>query len=132
MEKRVKCMQKPSWLTEDIGPKLTERDKLLKVASNKKDKTDYKRYKAARNKINNLIHTAKRNYYMEALNKNIRNSKILWQHMRSTIQTASNIGLKLTKQNNDQSPVNVGELANEFNKHFGNITNQYKPQLTSV
>ena len=69
---------------------------------------------------------------MDALNKNKTNSKILWQHMRSTIQTASNIGPKLTKQNNDQSPVNVSELANEFNKHFANITDQYKPQLTSV
>ena len=115
-------MQKPSWLTEDICPKMAERDRLLKVASKTKDKTDYKKYRAARNKINNLIHTAKRNFYMDALNKNKTNSKILWQHMRSTIQTASNIGPKLTKQNNDQSPVNVSELANEFNKHFANIT----------
>ena len=52
--------------------------------------------------------------------------------MRSTILIASNIGPKLTKQNNDQSPVNVSELANEFNKHFANIMDQYKPQLASV
>ena len=52
--------------------------------------------------------------------------------MRSTIQTASNIGPKLTKQNNDQSPVNVSELSNEFNKHFANFTDKFKPQMTSV
>ena len=62
-------MQNPSWLTEDISPKMEEGDKLLKVASKTKDKTDYKKYKAARNKINYLIHTAKRNLCMDALKK---------------------------------------------------------------
>ena len=80
-----------------------------------KDKSDYEKYKAARNKINHLIHTAKRNFYMDALNKNKTNSEILWQHMRSTIRTASYIGTKLTKQNNNQTLVKVSELANEFN-----------------
>ena len=56
---------------------MAERDKLLTVASKTKDKTDFKKYKAARNIISNIIHTARRTFHMDALNKNKTNSKIL-------------------------------------------------------
>ena len=62
-QKRVKHYKNPPWMSSDIRHAMALRDLLKKLKN-------YAQYKIWRNKVCNMIKSAKKRFYVDALNKN--------------------------------------------------------------
>ena len=91
------------WIDEEILEGIRNRDKLFTKFKNSKKSIDNLNYKKARNKLQNIIKTKKKNFILEELNSNIGKPKELWKSLKylglpTKSDTLSNICLE--KDNN--------------------------------
>ena len=78
MQKRVKKISQPKWFTDDLKNEIQRRDYLLKKAMKTQKADDWSYYKKARNKVNELISMAKRDYFKTKVAESRQNPKKLW------------------------------------------------------
>ena len=71
----VKRKQQPDWLTGDIVVAMQERDR-------HKSQGRWDNYKVWRNKVTDMIQTAKTSFYQCVIEENTRNPRQLWAHLR--------------------------------------------------
>lgn len=69
----------PEWFT----PEITVIQNLRDNCKRRKQWSDFKRY---RNKVRQLIRAAKRKYFSDTI-ANTKDSKTIWQHLRSATNT---------------------------------------------
>ena len=77
--KRIKSKKMPEWFT----PEITVIQNLRDNCKRRKQWSDFKRY---RNKVRQLIRAAKRKYFSDTI-ANTKDSKTIWQHLRSATNT---------------------------------------------
>ena len=100
-----------------------ERDRLLDLSQNNEEAKFL--YRNARNKVNHMIRSAKKDFYTQTLQENTHNPKMMWQALRSTMSTTAPVGPKLQKTNSSDK-MNAKETADHFNKHFTSIGSKYR------
>ena len=113
--KRVKHQRLPAWFTPEISLMQTLRDS----SKRQKQWSDYKRY---RNKTATLIRSAKRKYFSDSIN-NSKNSKFIWQHLRSVDNKKTSSNTLPDELIIDDKDITKSEnIAIEFNKYFTSIS----------
>lgn len=115
--RNIKRKQQPDWLTGDIVGAMQERDR-------HKSQGRWENYKVWRNKVTNMIQTAKTSFYQHVIEEHTRNPRQLWAHFRDLCprditQTPRNI------RDGEQEITEPENIANTFNEYFTNIANQY-------
>ena len=118
--KRIGKKQSP-WISSDLLSKMRQRDFLKKKAEQKGDPVSWTAFKKARNSVNAAIKVAKRDYFINNLEKSKGNMRKTWQlinELGSRNQKSTDIQ-ELKVQGSSISTPN--ELAETFNSYFSGI-----------
>ena len=102
-------------MTQDLLEAHATKLHLHKTALKNKSQLDLDHYKDYRNYYNTLIRQAKQNFYLENLNRNIKNPKRSWELLKEAAnlsKSKSNID-KIEKDG--QILTDPLDIANEFN-----------------
>ena len=75
VRKKGKRDIQPNWMNDKIRIAIQTRDF-------HKKKNNFAEYKSWRNKVVQLIKCAKKKFYIEAIETNEKNAKILWKHLK--------------------------------------------------
>ena len=70
-------------MSKGIIGQLQKRDLMLKLAKRSASAADWKKYKSARNKVTNMIKTAKYKFYKNCLENQGNNPKGIWKTIKS-------------------------------------------------
>ena len=128
--KRVKQLQRPPWLTDEVYNTLHQRDTILESALNSSDISVWNLYKQAKSKANSAVLQAKKDFYIQSLEDNTIDPKQLWNLIKSTSSVTTSVGPRL-KNDNNSSYISPKETANTFNSHFVNITDRFISDIPS-
>jgi hypothetical protein len=119
VHKRVKKTHQPKWFTTEIKNTILNRDKL-------KNSGNYFQYKFWRNKVVSMIRKAKRNYYIQALETNTKNPRVLWKYMKDVCPDKDYTVPNVLKVDN-QEITDTKQIASTFNSHFSSLAERYIP-----
>ena len=73
--KRVKTVKQPPWFNADLAKSIAARDRLFNYAKHSTDSHAMAMYRRARNRVNHDIRKAKREFFLNSLEKKIPKSK---------------------------------------------------------
>lgn len=105
--KSVSFKSRPApWLSYKIREQMRERDIKRRKWRKNGSAASYDHFKVLRNKVQNLIRTAKSNYYLAAFNQ-VENTKVVWKKLRHS-------GLIKDRKGNKSNLVHSVEDLNEF------------------
>ena len=107
--KRVKSQLKPSWISPEINDARHMRDFYHK-------KKDTENFKLWRNKVTDLIRSAKEQYYQSAIDEN-KTSKDIWKYIKE-LGVKSKDSTPTMLSVNGQTVNEDGDMANMFNDFF--------------
>ena len=119
------------WITSEILESIRERDSWLRRS--RKDRHDpdhYEKYRQARNRVQNEIRIAKRQYMVNKIDENKDNPKQLWKYLKDlgyqcNSKESGNIVLEVDgKKYHDKKSV-----ANHFNEFFTQIASKLVSEL---
>ena len=109
-------------MTVELKNEIDYRDVLQRKFHKSKTTENYKKYKRQRNKVNNLIKRAKKNYNKNLLNENFKNATSFWRIMKSIFPTKPKSKLtNTTFEVNEEEISNKETIANEFGQFFSSI-----------
>ena len=97
--KEVKLNQKP-WISSDIIKMIKTKNKLFHRKKRQPNNDNVKKlYNIFRNRVNRELHRSKRDYYSKYFEKNNKNSKKVWEGIRSiiNINKSKSIGISQLK-----------------------------------
>ena len=124
ISKRVKHFRQNEWMNDDIKDSMRKRDYYHRI----KDENNYRYW---RNKVKYLIESSKQEYYVNVIeNEKGRNSSKLWKHFRSISGSENDNDFKILTDCNTKPVTDPKCIANEFNKHFTNITENLNIDFT--
>ena len=121
---RLKQRSEP-WIDNEILEAIEERDKAFKLYVKNKNVDNFNYFKSLRNKVQDLVKSAKSNYFSSVIEENKHDSKSLWK-------TLKNLGLPSKKASNISNcniSLNVDgnvcfekmSIAETFNRYFTTI-----------
>ena len=118
IEKRVKDRFSP-WLSSEIGQQMNNRDKALRQARKRNNKTDWNFYKTLRNRCTNSIWEAKKKSNKNLLAKNSNNLSRFWKIIKEIIpikcKNATSCPMLVKAESKKASdPVNTSNTLLEF------------------
>ena len=116
IERRVKRLKQPAWLTSDIIDAMKKRDLSLKYAKANSCQSSWSDYKRNRNNVVHLIVKAKKRYFGNMLIDNKSKPSAIWNVYNSIIN--SNKSTNPTFIKDDVKYSNHGDISNEFNRVF--------------
>ena len=116
--KRVKSQFKPAWLTPEINESRHQRDHFHKL----KDEENYRLW---RNKVTNLIQSAKEQYYQKALDENESVSDI-WRYIKEITPKQNHSVPNLLLDNKGQTVTDVSDIVDTFNTYFSTVSANYE------
>ena len=128
--KRVKGRHCP-WLTTDVKKQMNQKDQLLRKARLSKLDNDFCIYKTAKNRCNNMVRKAKRDYHHSLINENKQNPRKFWKSIKEVFSgnKSSKLSIPYLKDNNFQLNENENDSkANFFCRYFTNIARSLKEQ----
>ena len=112
--------QKP-YVDDYIKGLIKEKHRILKLY-NRNPITYGDEYRYIRNKVNNAIQSAKRNYYKTNLAQNDRNPQKMWKTINEILGNIGNRNCKIPFLKTSNGAVTDGlSIANELNNYFSNI-----------
>ena len=117
IEKRVKREKQPGWITDEIRKTIKIRDNYRHKIKNKNNQNSYRFW---RNRSTKLIKAAKQKYYIQSIEQNNLNPRIISE----IFDELSHKPKKTITPNvciNGELKENDSDIANAFNKHFKKI-----------
>ena len=81
-------------------------------------------YKVWRNKVTDMIQTAKTSFYQRVIEENTRNPRQLWAHLREICPQDITRTPRIIRDG-EQEITEPNHIANTFNEYFTNIASQY-------
>ena len=84
-----------------------------------------------RNRVNHDIRKAKREFFLNSLETQSPNPRVIWNHNKSSLATTSAVQPRLTIQNFQPQP-HAKMMADQFNEHFATITSTFGTTATTV
>src|SRR5215813_7168620 len=118
---------KHPWITTGILQSIKQKDKMYKELKNKPTNLYLNnKYKLYRNRLPNIIRTAKRNYYESEFQLHYNNAKETWKLINSAVSRNyrnNTIPIKLHLHKNNQMSVLTDQtaIANAFNQYYVNL-----------
>ena len=114
----MKSQFKPAWLTPEINEARHQRDHFHKL----KDEENYRLW---RNKVTNLIQSAKEQYYQKALDENESVSDI-WRYIKEITPKQNHSVPNLLLDNKGQTVTDVSDIVDTFNTYFSTVSANYE------
>lgn len=75
------------WLNENVKLEMNRRDALNRKARRSKSNADWLAYKHQKNRVNNLIKTAKQKYHKDLLEDNVSKPELFWRYIKNLFPT---------------------------------------------
>ena len=85
--KRVKTVKQPPWFNADLAQSIAARDRLFNCAKTSTDPHAMAVYRRARNRVNHDIRKAKREFFLNSLETQSPNPRVIWNHIKSSLAT---------------------------------------------
>lgn len=125
--RRVGSKRREPWITNSLVEQMRRRDLLKRQANNSNDHEIWKNYKKERNLTNKAVKHAKREYFVQNIDKsNPRKTwKIINKIRGKTTEKSSIKGIKA----NDLSISDPKEMSEVFNEHFTSIGNKLAEKI---
>ena len=124
--KRVKGISSP-WLTEITKREMNIKDKLLRKCRRTNRQADWSNYRFQRNKVNNLVKSAKRTYSRALLSDTAKNPDKFWKAIKRVFPSKTHKPADNTTFNiNGKHTTNKKEIAEQFCLFFTHIANNLK------
>jgi len=117
--KRVKNIQQPDWMTDEIILNMKQRDTY-------KANGNFNMYKSSRNHCVKLIREAKQNYFKTCITNSRNDSSKLWKHLNTLAPKEAKSSPTLLKVH-DKTLTKPSDISNYLSNHFATIVNQYLP-----
>ena len=128
--KRVKNKRSP-WITNELLREIHKRDFLKKKAVSTNDPSIWKRFKDARNKVNNAVKNAKRKYFSDHFDANKSDPRKTWR-LINELQSRQSKSTKVSQvETRNQVFTSPGDIAEAFNNHFTNIGQSLAQEIPS-
>ena len=119
--KRVGNRRSP-WITSQLQREMRKRDYLKQKAVREDNYQIWEQFKHARNHTNNLIKTAKREYFVNNFEINKSNSKETWNLINQLSSRSSKKSVNISEIKTGTNVINTPtELAETFNLHFSTV-----------
>ena len=115
--RKVKRKQQPDWLTGDIVGAMQERDR-------HKSQGRWDNNNMWRNKVTDMIQSAKTFLYQRVIEENTINPRQLWAHLREMCPR-NKTRTPCVIRDGEQELTEPEIIANTFNEYFTNIASQY-------
>jgi len=116
---RVKRPSQPEWLNEEIIDAMKARDKF-------KARNDMDNYRLFRNKVSNLINTAKRRLYEKKINQGQNNPSTIWKLFKEFRSPGSAKSSVNSLNIDGKEIINSQKISDEFNTFFTSIASNLK------
>lgn len=113
--------KRSNWITNGLIKSVNRKTELFKISKKYPNEFNTNKFKQYRNKLNELLKTAKRDYYQKEINKNINNSKNLWRCVKEMTCEKSSDQLIKIKDQNGTLISNELEMSNVFVDYFTDI-----------
>ena len=119
--KRVGNKRSP-WITSQLQREMRKKDYLKQKAVREDNYQIWEQFKHARNHTNNLIKTAKREYFVNSFEINKSNSKETWNLINQLSSRSSKKSVNISEIKTGTNVINTPtELAETFNLHFSTV-----------
>ena len=119
--KRVGSKRSP-WITSQLQRKMRKRDYLKQKEIREDNYQIWEQFKHARNHTNNLIKTAKREYFVNNFEINKSNSKETWNLINQLSSRSSKKSVNISEIKTGTNVINTPtELAEAFNLYFSTV-----------
>ena len=119
--KRVGNKRSP-WITSQLQREMRKRDYLKQKAIREDNYQIWEKFKHARNHTNNLIKTAKREYFVNNFEINKSNSKETWNLINQLSSRPSKKSVNISEIKTGTNVINTPtELGETFNLHFSTV-----------
>ena len=115
--KRVTTVKQPPWFNADLAKSIAARDRLFNCAKPSIDPRAMAMYRRARNRANHDIRKAKRELFLNSLERQSPNPRVIWNHIKSSLATTSAVQSRQTNQNRQTQP-HAKMMVDKFNEHF--------------
>ena len=131
-QKRVGNKRSP-WITSQLQREMRKRDYLKQKAIREGNSESWEQFKYARNRTNNLIRTAKRQYFVNNFEVNKSNSKETWNLINQLSSRSSKKSVNISEIKTGEKVINTpSELAQTFNLHFSNTGQNLAAEIPNV
>ena len=129
-KRQRKRLERP-WISKAIMHSIKQKHKLAKSHLHNTDPSKVKKYKAYSNKLNRIIHAAKKNYFSKQFELNKENIKYTWKLINKVISTkkvnAQHTIKKLRRDNRIYA--DKQSVCDQLNNHFINVGNGLADKL---
>ena len=129
-KRQRKRLERP-WISKAIMHSIKQKQKLVKTHLYSTDPRKVKEYKAYSNKLNRIIHAAKKNYFSEQFELNKESIKNTWKLISQVISTkevnTQHTIKKLLRDN--RIYVDKQSICDQLNNHFINVGNDLADKL---
>lgn len=115
--------KRSNWITPGLIKSVNKKSILFKISKKQPNEFNKNNFKQYRNKLNELLKIAKRDYYQNLINKNMNNSKQLWRCVNELTSSGKKIGDDITtiRTNEGELIQDKLEISNIFVNHFTDI-----------
>ncbi|XDV21754.1 hypothetical protein PO909_026778 [Leuciscus waleckii] len=120
------------WFNDTVSTFIKQRNAAWAKAKNSNNSLDWISYRALRNKCTKLIKSAKRDYYLSAINENLNNPIKFWKLVKST--SVSNLSFKFPDHLKANHIVVKGKeaIADTLNSYFISVGSTSESTNSSV
>ena len=121
-KRQRKHLERP-WILKAIMHSIRQRDKLVNTNLYSTDPGKVKEYKAYSNKLNRIIHAAKKNYFSKQFELNKENIKCTWKLISKVIRTKKENTQHTIKKllRDNRIYVDKQSICDQLNSHFINV-----------
>ena len=117
--KRLKRVEQPGWITQDILNCMRQRDR-------HKSAKNFAEYKILRNKCVSLVREAKKTYYQSCIRNCKGDSTKLWKHINELVPNNSKSAPTAIKDG-ETTLTDAQDLCESFNDYFSTVVYKYFP-----
>ena len=119
------------WISKAIVHSIKQKHKLVKTHLYSTDPGKVKKYKAYSNKLNRIIHAAKKNYFSKQFELNKENLKNTWKLIGKVISTKKENTQHTIKKllRDNRIYVDKQSICDQLNNHFINVGNGLADKL---
>jgi len=120
--KRVRNKKSP-WMTIELRKDMNRRDKQKSIATATNSKENWNSYRLMKNRVNNQITQAKKQYYKSCFSKSTKNTKQTWETIKEILSRKTKRSSYITSIKVDGTVISndSAKIAEAFNKHFSQI-----------
>ena len=129
-KRQRKRLERP-WITKAIMHSIKQKHKLIKTHLYSTDPGKVKEYKAYSNKLNRIIHGAKKNYFSKQFELNKENIKYTWKLIGKVISTKKGNNQYTIKKllRDNRIYVDKRSICDQLNNHFISVGNGLADKL---